>query len=123
MNNINSGDICISKKGFCEIKKAVNLKDVDVSTIIVRNKIKRNNETSCLDDTTDIVTHLCIILPMMSSWIRYPENGGKNMSFKIKDDELYEKYNNIWKKIKVLLGGIKFKSEPIYDDQYIKISS
>ena len=56
----------------------------------------------------------------MSGWIKYFENGGKNMSFKIEDDDVYLKYNEIWNKIKELLGGIKFHSEPIYDDHYIK---
>ena len=28
------------------------------------------------------------------------ENGGKNMSFKIEDDDIYLKYNEIWNKIK-----------------------
>ena len=41
------------------------------------------------------------------------------MSFKIKDDSVYLKYNEIWNKIKELLDGIKFHSEPIYDS-YIK---
>ena len=42
------------------------------------------------------------------------------MSFKIEDDSVYLKYNEIWNKIKELLGGVKFHSEPIYDDSYIK---
>ena len=42
------------------------------------------------------------------------------MSFKIEDDEGYIKYNNIWNKIKELLGNIKLGSDVIYDDQYIK---
>ena len=29
----------------------------------------------------------------MSGWIKYFENGGKNMSFKIEDDEVCLKYN------------------------------
>ena len=56
----------------------------------------------------------------MSGWIKYFENGGKNVSFKIADDEVYIKYKNIWNKIKELLGDIKFYSELIYDDSYIK---
>ena len=56
----------------------------------------------------------------MSGFIKYVENGGKNMSFKIEDDYVYVKYNQIWKKIKELLN-VKFYSEPIYDDKYIKI--
>ena len=56
----------------------------------------------------------------MSGWIKCLENGGKNMSFKIEDDEVYFKYNSIWNRVKELLGGIKLSSDVIYDDQYIK---
>ena len=73
-----------------------------------------------MDDISGIVTPLCIILPQMSGWIKYFENGGKNMSFKIEDDSVYLKYNEIWNKIKELLGGVKFHRESIYDVSYIK---
>ena len=43
----------------------------------------------------------------------------KNMSFKIDEDWVYLKYNEIWKKVKELLGNIKLSSDVIYD-QYIK---
>ena len=55
----------------------------------------------------------------MSGYIKYFDNGGKNKSFKIEDDEVYVKYNQIWNKIKELLG-VKFYTEPIYDDSFIK---
>ena len=55
----------------------------------------------------------------MSGYIKYFENGGKNMSFLIKDDEVWEKYEQIWDVIKNKLG-IKFHSEPVYDKTYIK---
>ena len=42
------------------------------------------------------------------------------MNFKIEDDEVYIKYNQIWNKIKELLGNIKLGSNFIYNDQYIK---
>ena len=82
MNKLVLGDNEVSKKEFYESKKAVNLGEVDVSKIVVSNKVKGNNETSkvfigCLDDISGIVTHLCIILPQMSGWIKYFENGGK----------------------------------------------
>ena len=67
----------------------------------------------------DVVTPLCIILPQMSGYIKYLQNGGKNMSFKIDDESVYIKYTQIWNKIKELLG-VKLYSEPIYDDNYIK---
>ena len=55
----------------------------------------------------------------MSGYIKYFENGGKNMSFKIEDENVYIKYNQIWNKIKELLN-VTFYIEPIYDDKYIK---
>ena len=70
-----------------------------------------------MDDT---VIPLCLILPQMSGWIKYFENGGKNMSFKIGDDDVYLKYNEICNKIRELSNGIKLSSDVIYDDQYIK---
>ena len=41
------------------------------------------------------------------------------MSFLIKDDNVLDKYNEIWNKIKEILS-IKFHSMPVYDDQYIR---
>ena len=55
----------------------------------------------------------------MSGYIKYFENGGKSMSFLIKDDEVLEKYEKIWDVIKNKLG-IKFHSEPIYEQKYLK---
>ena len=44
---------------------------------------------------------LCIILPQMTGYIKkYFENGGKNMSFVIKDGDVLKKHNEIWGKIK-----------------------
>ena len=125
MNKLVFGNIEVSKKQFYEGKKAVNLSDVNLDKIVVSNKIKGNNEASklfigYLDDTDIIVGPLCIILPQMSGWIKNFENDGNNMSFKIEDDKLCLKYNEIWNKIKELLGGLKLYSGPIYDDSYIK---
>ena len=114
-------DVEMSKKEFYHAKKAIPLNLVDINNIVVSNKVKNNNETSkyfigYLNDIDD-VSPLCIILSQMDGYIKYFENGGKNMSLKIEDDEVYIKYNQIWNKIKELLG-VKFYSEPIY--KYIK---
>ena len=55
----------------------------------------------------------------MTGYIKYFENGSKNMSFVIKDDDVLHKYSEIWDKIKETLS-IKFHSIPVYDEQYIK---
>ena len=67
----------------------------------------------------EIVKPLCIILPQMTGYIKYFENGGKNMSFVIKDDDVLDKYNKTWDKIKEKLS-IKFHTTPVYDEKYIK---
>ena len=41
------------------------------------------------------------------------------MSFLIKDDEVWEKYEQIWDVIKYTLS-IKFHSKPIHEHKYLK---
>ena len=50
----------------------------------------------------------------MSEYIKYFEYGGPKMTFLIKDDEVGEKYEQIWDVIKNKLK-IKFHSEPVYE--------
>ena len=68
----------------------------------------------------DIVKALCIILPQMNGCIKYFENGGKNMSFMIKDDKVWDKYDKIWNVIKDKLG-IKFHSEAFCEYKYLRV--
>ena len=58
-------------------------------------------------------------LPQTSGYIKYFENGSKNMSFLIKDDEVWDKYDKIWDVIKDKVG-INFHSEPVYEYSYLK---
>ena len=79
MNRLVFGDIEVSKKIFYKNKKGIKLKDVIVDKIFVSNKFKGNNETvkyfiGYLDES---VSPLCLILPQISGWIKYFENGGK----------------------------------------------
>ena len=41
------------------------------------------------------------------------------MSFMIKNDDMLDKYNEIWNKIKNTLN-MKFHSMPVYDEKYTK---
>ena len=59
------------------------------------------------------------MLPQMSGYIKYFENGGKSMSFMFKNDDMLDKYNEIWDKIKETLN-VKFHSMSVYDEKYIK---
>ena len=109
MNTLVFGDIEVSENDFYGSKRTIKLNLIDVCKIVVSKKIERNNETSKYFigymASTDIVTPLCIILPQMSGYIKCFENDGKNMSFKIDHESVYVKYNQIWNKIKELLGG------------------
>ena len=62
---------------------------------------------------------ICLVLPQNCGYIKYFENGGKNMSFLIKNDEVWEKRKQIWDWIKNKLS-IKFHSKPIYKENYLK---
>ena len=123
MNKLIFGNVETSKKSFYKSKQGTKLKDIDIKNIVVSNKIKINDKIVkyyfgyIVDDN---VIPLILLLPIMSGWIKYFENGGKNMSFNIEDDDVYVKYNNISNKIKNLLNGIRLTSDVIYGDKYIK---
>ena len=54
----------------------------------------------------------------MSGYIKYFDDGGKNMSFVTDDKKIYEKYTEIWEVIRKFLK-LKFIVSPIRDDKYI----
>ena len=66
----------------------------------------------------DVIKPLCVILPQMSGYIKYFDDGGKNMSFVLDNQEVYEKYKEIWNVVKKLLK-LKFTVNPVRDDKYI----
>ena len=97
------------------------LDSVDLSKIVVSSRWKLNDTTyeyfwGYLNN--DVIKPLCVILPQMSGYIKYFDNGGKNMSFVTDDKEVYEKYNEIWNVVKRLLK-LEFTASPIRDDKYI----
>ena len=116
-------DTEVNKKDFYASKQAIPLNLVNTNNIVISYKVKQNNDTYKYfigyshDD--DVIKSLCVILLKMSGYIKYFENGGKNMSFKIEDEDVYLKYNKIWNKIKSILN-VKFHSQPIYNEKYIK---
>ena len=115
-------NIRVNKREFQKSEKPIDLMSVNVDQIVISDKFKHNNEGFKYFigyQEGEIVKPLCIILPQMSGYIKYFENGGKNMSFLIKDDEVWEKYESIWDVIKNKLN-IKFHSEPIYEQKYLK---
>ena len=121
-NTLKFNNIKLNKKEFHKSNRKIELDLVTITQIVVSDKSRHSDEglkyfTGYQEG--EIVKPLCIILPQMSGHIKYFENSGKNMSFLIKDDEMWEKYKQIWDVIKNELG-IKFHSEPIYERKYLK---
>ena len=107
--------IVVTKKDFHAFKQAVALDLVESSRILISDKFK-HNENSFKHfigylHVDDIVRPFCVILIPMSGYIKYFDNGGKNMVFLIEDNDVYLKYTEIWNKIKKLLGA-KLHSQP-----------
>ena len=118
---IKFGDKEVDKKEFYSSKQVISLDSVDLNKIVVSNKWKINDTTYkylCGYLNNDTIQPLCVILPQMSGYIKYLDDGGKNMSFFTDDEKVYEKYNEIWEVLRKLL---KLKSTviPIRDDKYI----
>ena len=108
-------NIRVNKKEFRKSKQAIDLDSVIVDQIVLSDKFKHSEEGyKCFIgyQEGEIVKPLCIILSQMNGYIKYFENGGKNMSFLIKNNEVWEKYEDIWYVIKNKLD-IKFHSKPI----------
>ena len=118
---IKFGDKEVDKKGFYSSKEAILLDSVDLSKIVVSSRWKLNDTTYkyfCGYLNNDVIQSLCVILPQMSRYIKYFDNGGKNMSFVTDDKKIYEKYDEIWNVVKKFLE-LKFTASPIRDDKFI----
>ena len=97
------------------------LDSIDLSKIVVSSKWKLNDTTYkyfCGYLNNDVNKLLCVILPQMNGYIKYFDDGGKNMSFFTDDEKVYEKYDAIWNVVTSLLK-LKFAASPIRNDKYI----
>ena len=80
-------DIAVNKKDFHASKKSTPLNSANIKNIIVSYRVKHNDDSYKYfigyshDD--GVIRPLCVILLQMSGYIKYFDNGGKNMSFKI----------------------------------------
>ena len=83
----------VNKKEFHSYKEAIPLDFVDLNKIVVSSKWKISDTTYkylCGYLSNDIIQPLCVILLQMTGYIKYFDNGGKNMSF-VTDDEKFIK--------------------------------
>ena len=97
-------NIRLNKKEFHMSKEPIDLMSVNVDQIFISDKFKHSNEGFKYFigyQEGGIVKPLCIILPQMSGYSKYFVNRGKNMSFLIKDGEVWKKYEQIWDVLKI----------------------
>ena len=91
LKKIKFGDKEVSKKEFYTNKKAIKLDAVDLDKIIVSDKWRINEATYkylCGYLDNDVIQPLRVVLPQMEGYIKYFDDGGKNMSF-VMDDEKF----------------------------------
>ena len=121
LKKIKFGDKEVDKKEFYSSKQAISLGSVDLDKIVVSNKWKINETTCkylCGYLNNDVIQPLCVILPQMHGYIKYFDNGGKNMTFVADNEKVYDNYNEIWEVIRKLLK-VKFAVNPVRDDKYL----
>ena len=121
LRKIKFGNKEVNKKEFYSSKQAISLDSVDLDQIVVSKKWKINDTTYkhiCGYLNNDTIQPLRVILPQMDGYIKYFDDGGKNMSFVTDDEKIYKKYNKIWEVIRNLLK-IDFTVNPVRDDIYL----
>ena len=77
-------NIKVNKKEFHRAKKAIDLDLIDTGKIVVSDRFKYSEEGSIFFigyQEHEIGKPLCIILPQMNGYIKYFDNGGKNIFF------------------------------------------
>ena len=78
------GEFIVNKKVFHASKQAIALKSVKTGNMLVSYKFKHSDDGFKYfigylhddDDDDDVIRPLCIILPQMSGYIKYFDNGG-----------------------------------------------
>ena len=125
--NINFNNKKIRKSDFYKNKKPFHIDDIDVNKILVSRKEPYGKNNSLIYfigyNDNDVIRPLCSKLSKMTSYIN-EFNENKNtilISLRVNDEQLFKKYDEIWKKVGKIMR-IGFESEPSYgdDDKYIK---
>ena len=125
--NINVDDKKFKKSAFYKNRKVFQIDDIDVNKILVSKKEPYGTKNALKYfigyNDNDVIRPLCLKLSKMTGYIN-EFNENKNtiiMSLRVNDEQLFKKYNKIWKKVEKLMR-IDFESKPVYgdDDKYIK---
>ena len=116
----------LKKVAFTKKKKPFQLVDIDVNKILA-SKNEPYGTYNALKyfigyNDNDIIRPLCLRLSKMAGNInKFMEDKSKKnefkenmkMSLRINDEQIFKKYNQIWKKVEKLMR-IDFESKPTY---------
>ena len=127
--NINFDNKKIRKSDFYRNKKPLHIDDTDVNKILVSKKEPHGKNNSLIYfigyNDNDVIRPLYLKFSKMTGYVN-EFNENKNtitMSLRVYDEQLFKKYNKIWKNVEKLMR-IDFESKPIYgdddDNKYIK---
>ena len=125
--NINFDNKKNKQTEFYKNARIFNTDDIDVNKILVSKKEPYGKNNSLIYfigyNDNDVIRPLCLKLSKMTGYIN-EFNENKNtiiMSLRVNDEQLFKKYNKIWKKVEKLMK-IDFENKPFYgdDDKYIK---
>ena len=119
---IKFGDIEIEKQKFHQHIRPISIKNIDINKIVVSNKVYfgRKGFKYFIGYKDARIRSLCIFLPKMSAYRGGDFDETKYISFLTKDDELLEKFNEIWENVKDSLKK-EFDSEPGYHENDLKV--
>ena len=84
-------NIGVNKKEFHKSRQSIDLMSINIDKIVVSNKFKHSYKGFKYFigyQERETVKRLCIILPQMSGYVKYFQNGGKNIYFLIKGEEV-----------------------------------
>ena len=96
------GDIEIKKQKFYQHNRPISIKNIDINKLVVSNKvslIKKGFKYFIGYKNAKKNKPLCVFLPEMSVYRRSFDKT-KYMFLYTKDDELFEKYKEIWENVK-----------------------
>ena len=88
-------NIRVNNKEFHKSKQAIDLMSVNMRHIVTSDKFKHSDggfKHFIGYQDNEIVKPLCIVLPQMSGYVKYFENGGNSMSYMVKDDNVLDRY-------------------------------
>ena len=109
------------KIDFYKNQKLLKIDDIDVNKILVSKKEPYGTKNALKYfigyNDNDVIRPLCLRLSKTTGYIN-EFNENKNtiiMSLRVNDEQLFKKYNKIWKKVENLMR-IDYESKPFYGD-------